>query len=387
MYEEMTFEKIESEMLERVREDLDKREGSLIWDATATVAFSLAEMFFLLEHYPDLVMPDTAVGEYLDRTLSVYGITRKQAIKAIRKVTTDADIEVGSRWQIGDVVFVIIEKVAEGEYEAECEQAGQVGNRYSGIMMPLVADNTAEVYLGEVLFSGTDEETDDDFRDRFFRKVQRPSTSGNVHDYYNWAMECDGVGDAKVFPATDSPGYVDVVIVDANKAADPDAMPELVERVKQYIETVRPIGATVNVEAAAELPICINANVKHAAGITLDKIINDFKSAVTDCLKENAFELKSISAARIGSMLLNVAGVEDYEELVLSASSAAQETGADSGEEAAETEPENGSEETIEGVETGTDSTEGTTVQISTTSIAVGERQIAVLGDVSLGVM
>lgn len=38
MFEEMTFENILSQMLENVQGDVDKREGSIIYDALAPVA-------------------------------------------------------------------------------------------------------------------------------------------------------------------------------------------------------------------------------------------------------------------------------------------------------------------------------------------------------------
>ena len=38
MFEDMTFENILSQMLENVKGDVDKREGSIIYDALAPVA-------------------------------------------------------------------------------------------------------------------------------------------------------------------------------------------------------------------------------------------------------------------------------------------------------------------------------------------------------------
>ena len=95
MYEEMTYENILQQMLSRVTSDVDKREGSVIYDALAPAAYFLADQYFQLEHFLDLVLPDTAVGEYLDRVVSGYGVTRKAASAAIRKITTSGAI---SNW-------------------------------------------------------------------------------------------------------------------------------------------------------------------------------------------------------------------------------------------------------------------------------------------------
>ena len=67
MFEAMTYENILASMLSKVSSDIDKREGSIIYDALAPCAFQLAQTYFSLSNYIDLFFVDTAVGEYLDR--------------------------------------------------------------------------------------------------------------------------------------------------------------------------------------------------------------------------------------------------------------------------------------------------------------------------------
>ena len=125
MYEEMTYENILQQMLDRVTSDVDKREGSVIFDALAPAAYFLADQFFQLGNFIDLVLPDTAVGEYLDRAISGYGVSRKPANAAVRKIETTAAIAIGTRWAIRDVVFLVTGQIAENVYEAECETPGK----------------------------------------------------------------------------------------------------------------------------------------------------------------------------------------------------------------------------------------------------------------------
>ena len=66
MYEKMTYESILQKMLNMVSDDVDKREGSIIYDALAPAAYFLADQFFQLDNFVDLLLPDTALGEYLD---------------------------------------------------------------------------------------------------------------------------------------------------------------------------------------------------------------------------------------------------------------------------------------------------------------------------------
>ena len=55
MWEEMTYENILNDMLERIPNDIDKRPGSIIYDALAPCAYHLAQTYFQLNHFIDLV--------------------------------------------------------------------------------------------------------------------------------------------------------------------------------------------------------------------------------------------------------------------------------------------------------------------------------------------
>jgi uncharacterized phage protein gp47/JayE len=56
MFEVMTYEKIMERMLARVPNNMDKREGSVMWDALAPAAKELEDMYFALSlfHLPFL---------------------------------------------------------------------------------------------------------------------------------------------------------------------------------------------------------------------------------------------------------------------------------------------------------------------------------------------
>jgi uncharacterized phage protein gp47/JayE len=243
MFETMTYENILADMLSRVTSDVDKREGSIIYDALAPCAYQLAQAYFLLNNFIDLVSGDTAVDEYLDRVVADYGITRKAATYAIRQVDTTGVVAIGTRWGLEDTTYVITELVSTNVYKAQCEQLGVIGNQFSGTLDNI--DNVAGITatLTSILISGADEETDDNLRARFYAQIQSPSTSGNADNYKEWALEVPGVGDAKVFPLWSGAGTVKVLVVDSNMAIDA-ALPAIVAA---YIETVRPIGAAVTV--------------------------------------------------------------------------------------------------------------------------------------------
>jgi uncharacterized phage protein gp47/JayE len=318
MWESMTYESILTDMLSRVTSDVDKREGSVIYDALAPCALQLAQSYFNLDNFVDLVSGDTAVGEYLDRVVADYGIPRKQPTYALRKVATTGAVEIGTRWGLNDTSYTIIALLSPNVYSASCEQLGDIGNQYSGTLDNIDNVSGVTATLTDIIKSGEDTETDDNLRMRFYNQVRATGTSGNIHDYRNWALEVPGCGDAKVFPTWNGPGTVKVLVVDENMNVD-EALPETVS---DYIETVRPINALVTVDNPTSLLINVTANIVLDGTKTHAEVQMVFNASLMEYLKDTVFEVYSVSYAKIGSLLLATAGVEDYNTLLINSGTA-----------------------------------------------------------------
>ena len=315
----MTYEELLRAMLDRVPDTVDKREGSIIYDALAPCAYFLAQQNFQLDNFVDLVFPDTAVGEYLDRAVDAYGITRKEATAAVRKMVASAPVQLGSRWEISSVIYVVTGELEEANtYEVTCETAGDIGNQYSGAMIPAsagISGVTAE--LTDSLVAGTDREADEALRERFYAKVRLPATSGNAYHYKQWALEVPGVGDAKVFPLDHGPGTVSVLVVDDEK----NISFSLPDTVAAHIEEMRPIGAKVTVSNPETFVINISANVLLDKSRTISEVQREFEASVDAFLKDTIFSVYRISQAKLGSILLEIPGVEDFDTLTLNGTS------------------------------------------------------------------
>ncbi|MDF2570492.1 MAG: baseplate protein [Sporomusa sp.] len=311
MFENMTYENIMADMLSRVTSDVDKREGSVIYDALAPCAYYLAQTYFDLNNFIDLVSGDTAVGEYLDRVVGDYGITRKAATYAIRKITTTGPVGIGTRWGLNDATYEVTALLSTNVYSATCEQAGEIGNLYGGTLENIDNVSGVTATLTEIITSGAYEETDDNLRSRFYAQIQAPSTSGNADNYKEWALEVTNVGDAKVFPLWNGAGTVKVLVVDSNMAIDVS----LPATVAAHIETVRPIGATVTVTSPTSKTINVTANVSLDGSEPLAAVQTNFTATLVAYLKDTIFDTYSVSYAKIGSLLLATAGVQDYNTL------------------------------------------------------------------------
>ena len=314
MFEGMTYEVILEDMLDRVTSDVDKREGSVIYDALAPCAYHLAQIYFGLDFWFDLVSGDTAVGEFLDRVITDYGLTRKPATYAERKIITSGPVDIGTRWSINGTVYTITEILTTNTYKATCGQSGEIGNTYTGALENIDNVSGITATITDIITPGQVEESDENLRARYLLKLQQPATSGNVNHYKQWALEVPGVGDAKVFSLWDGPGTVKVVIVDNNKQP---VTASLLESTLDHIEELRPIGAEVTVVSGTGKQINLGAKIILASGYSLQAVISVFTTTVTEYFKSIAFSLPYVSIAKIGTILLSIDGVIDYSDLQL----------------------------------------------------------------------
>lgn len=96
----------------------------------------------------------------------------------------------------------------------------------------------------------------------------------------------------------------------------------LEEVVSEHIENVRPIGAIVTVDSPNEKKINVTADIKLDGSKALSEATSIFINSFTEYLKSIVFETSSVSYAKIGSILLSTAGVEDYSNLLINGGSA-----------------------------------------------------------------
>lgn len=201
MYENVTHEVILNRMLGRVSDSLDKREGSVIFDTHSPSAIELEILYIELDTIIRNTYGDTASREFLIRRAKERGITPYPAVKAMLKgVFTPANIDVtGKRFNIDKMNFVVVKKIADGEYQVECETPGVVGNQYLGTMIPIeYIPGLETAQLTEVLIPGEDEEETESLRTRYFESFNDVAFGGNVKDYQNKVGAIPGVGAVKV---------------------------------------------------------------------------------------------------------------------------------------------------------------------------------------------
>lgn len=247
-YLDLTEEEILQKMFDRLP-DLDKTEGSYIWDALAPVAL---EMVILLQGAREMlkqVFASTATGKYLDLRCDEHGITRKPATKATGQVkfsgTAGTVIPAGTK--VGTEATterptVEFETIKEGKIDSGgsavidivAMEAGTKGNVAANTIKVLVTpvSGVSSVTNEAATTNAVNTESDADLLQRYYLRVRNPSASGNKADYVNWSLEVSGVGGVSVVPVRDGSGTVSVAIIGTDKKP---AGQSVIDKAQDYI--------------------------------------------------------------------------------------------------------------------------------------------------------
>ena len=204
---------------------------------------------------------------------------------------------------------IMLDGDGKGTVKITCTDVGAKGNVQAHTItnLPVSISGVTSVDNDKPTQDGADEETDEELLKRYSVIVRTPATSGNKYHYYNWAMSIAGVGGCRVVPLWNGAGTVKIIIINAEMQS---AGADLVKAVKDYIESVRPIGADVTVVSPAPKRIDVVVDV-------LGKVnVDEFKATVNKHISSKNLDMRYISAAQIGKLLMEQ-NITDYRNLKL----------------------------------------------------------------------
>lgn len=340
-------------MLSAMPESYQKTVGFPTYDLLAAASIPMEELAAQLQETAEKLDPANLTGEELESYIkSRSGLVRNPPTYAsgILQVTGNGTVNEGDLFEsVGGIQFAAaatVEISGSGEVPIRCTTPGAAGNLPAGsvTMMPVQIAGIVSVSNSDTLTGGYDAETDQAYYDRYILRLQTPPTSGNQYHYRIWALEVTGVGGVQIYPLGHGDNTVDVVIIDVDgQPADE----ELVERVQNHIdpgskglgEGEAPIGAYCYVSGAEPKELDLSMTVQTLPGAEQEAVTAAVKAAVAAYLKGIAFAQDYVSYARINAAVLEADGVQDVS---------------------------------------------GLTVNGATANVAIGERQVAVLGEVSI---
>ena len=316
---EQTYEDIKQRMLDNINSDIDKREGSFTQNMISPISEELAKIYLEQRDLVNMAFVRNGFFNYLDDKCWEYGVERKIGTSAVGEVTFEGEdgtiISNGTVIHNNDLYYVILNDadISNGKADLVVE-AYEMGKKYNVLkntefVLKENIQGVNKVYAKEDFKGGTDTETDEELRDRYFNTIKKSYTSGNVAHYETWTLEVNGVGSCKVYPLKNGNGTVEIVITNSDMLG---ASSELIESVKANIEEKRPIGANVSVVSATEKAININANITLSVGYELMEVKQLFEERLKEYLKEISFKSSYVSTAKLGNLLLDIDGVYDY---------------------------------------------------------------------------
>lgn len=374
MYEDITYELLLARMLEKARAanaNLDTREGSLVWLSHAPAAVELQNLYLQLDNILRETFADTASREYLMLRAAERGIVPYSATPATLRLQITPptlELDANTRFSIGACNYGVTDNLGNGAYELTCETAGEIGNAWSGPVLPIdYVEGLESCTITGLLVPGEDEEDTEAFRKRYFDSLNAQAFGGNRADYLEKVNAIPGVGGVKVYrawngdikPAVLLPpegtaewiagasapegvkawletihaaaaerqltvgGTVRVVVIDSTFAAPSQALVELVQTTVDPLqnagegEGIAPIGHVVKVEGVQETVVDLSFSLSYQKGLDWETVKPYVLSALNAYFKELAKtwaeqgEELIVRISQVESRVLGVTGIQD----------------------------------------------------------------------------
>ncbi|QAS52369.1 baseplate J/gp47 family protein [Halobacillus litoralis] len=340
--EEESEEEILQRMLDAMGNDLDKSEGTFIWDTMAPLSPELAKTAEWCRQVLQRGFVSTTFGVYLDHKASERGLTRQDAVKATGETKLSGEpgtiIPAGTRVATPadnitpSIEFETTEELSidtDGEVNIgiQAVNAGRSGNvkPYSISILVTNLDGVTAVQNSTGTSGGFDIESDESLRKRILEDNQKADGAGNISDYVTWAQQIASVGTVLVDSLWDGANTVRLIIFDRNNNP---ASPEVVQEVQTHIDPTQdgaglgeaPIGAIVTVVTVD--PFVVDVNIP-ALQPTDNYSLSQVKGNVEEALDQHFNQLDPGAVIRVkgvAAAIIQAEGVLDFGDITLNGS-------------------------------------------------------------------
>lgn len=308
-----TFDELLATMLDRVPDELNKRDGSLIKTSLAAAAWVIEGLYLDLAYVQKQAYGTTATAENLDYIAAECGLTRKAAVPAVKFARFNIAPPVGTQFTVRGVqdspYYTVTGEAANEPDEnypdtpylgkVTCQTAGTIGNNYFGELstVQFVAGLTKAIMLG-IVTVGEDVEPDASLRARYKISVGTVQFAGNIAAYKAFMLSQSGVGSVQVYPVWNGPGTVKVSCVDSSYLPLSAAQIEVLQTAVCPPEAggvdpsangygMAPIGAVVTVSTPTAVTINVTADIVivSGSGRTIAEIQADAQTQVEAFIK------------------------------------------------------------------------------------------------------
>lgn len=344
--EQQTVDNIHERMLEEI-DDIDKSEGSFLWDCTRPSATELSYFSqFILPEGIRTAFPKYSYGTYLDDLAKSNSLSRKEALFATGTVTVTGTpgteipllsvFSTASTAGTDPIEFVTTEATVipdSGTVDIPISSyySGAHGNVSAGTIVmksPDLPDDITGVTNTEATTGGVDAESDDSLRQRIEDVEQSKGVSyvGSKSDYKRWAEEVDGVGEAIVVPAQDNSGTVTIILTDANgNPASTELCTAVYNHIMGVLENQDDRLANINAKLVVNAPALIKIAVSAAVELTGEKSLDEVKNAFVAALNKYLIDASNTGTVRYSGVtqaLYSIPGIADYSNVLVNGGTA-----------------------------------------------------------------
>lgn len=329
-------------MLATIPDTISKEENGWVSDLTLPHAIQLSELleFRFIELLKSIFPQYT--NYYLDEHAATRGLLRRkaEAAKAVLQIKGIAGtiipkgflFSTAATLEQAGVLFSLDEETTIGEdgqasADVTATITGTLGNTAAETIVLMVKPMKGinSLVNPKPSYGGFEEENDESLRQRIldYDRTQGISFVGSEADYRRWAMEVSGVGSVKVLSATDDSGLVTLILTDLN--GEP-AGEQICDRVYHFImrpdypeDRIAPINALLKVMPPERVEIRISATLKLEEDAGLEEAKEDFILRLKAYFKTQEAQ-SEVKYHEVGSLLIQSAGVWDYQNLDINGS-------------------------------------------------------------------
>ncbi len=235
---------------------------------------------------------DTASGIQLEYHAAARSLSRKKGNKAIGNVVFQLDMPLEYNVIIpegtvcttsdGSLNYIVTEEktIRRGQsYAMVTAQAEDSGSRYNipaGRVTSIVTYFSVGISITNAsgFLGGTDDETDDELRERLAENLRKLPVGGNAAYYREAAKSINGVHSAE--PVFSGAHSLRLYVAGIGEAVSSQCREEL----EAYIERIRPLGTSVIVSDPTIEQYHVTASVEPGEGISDDEAIQQARDAI-----------------------------------------------------------------------------------------------------------
>lgn len=352
---------IRERMLSNIPDTWRKEKGDYMHDAIDANPAEIISLEMNQDRILQNAFPQYCEDEFMDLFLQARGLERIQATYSVRtlQIEGDAGVRIPKGYTFTSVVLdedgnpieftanietIFAVDATTQEVRVTCKLAGVIGNLATGsefVLQPPIPGIRSIVDKG-VIIPGAEKESLDAAWTKYLEKAANPDTGGNRNDYKRWVLndffKHSGVTIGKVIvemcwdKSNGQDGRGTVRIICAGSDYKPLSQ-EVIVMLQQYLDPVpyqgygygkAPGGAFVTVITGVTKSINIAANVSYGINVDPAAVLTEFTKSVTEYIQSKVFEidpstelLYPIAYNKIGALLGNTKGVENYANLTV----------------------------------------------------------------------